>query len=82
MTAVLCKLMESFLRDHVMKQLINNNLLSKKQHGFISGRSTVTQLLKYLDKCAQIVATGKEVDVMGVYTHVQGRCSYPFEKKK
>ena len=56
--------MESFLRDHVMKHLMDNNLLSKKQHGFISGRSTVTQLLNYLDKCAQSVATGKVVDAI------------------
>ena len=64
LTAVLCKLMESFLRDHVMKHLVDNNLLSRKQHGFISGRSTVTQLLKYLDKCAQSVAAGKVVDAI------------------
>ena len=64
LTAVLCKLMESFLRDHMMKHLIDNNLLTKKQHGFISGRSTVTQLLNYLDKCAQSVATGKVVDAI------------------
>ena len=51
LTCVLCKLMESLLRDHVLNHLIVNTLLSKKQHGFISGRSTVTQLLKYLDKC-------------------------------
>ena len=64
LTCVLCKLMESLLRDHVLNHLIVNNLLSKKQHGFISGRSTVTQLLKYLDKCAQSVATGKVVDAI------------------
>ena len=64
LTAVLSKLMESLLRDHMMKHLTDNNLLSKKQHGFISGRSTVTQLLNYLDKCARSVAAGKVVDVI------------------
>ena len=64
LTAVLCKLMESLLRDHIMKHLLDNNLLSKKQHGFISDRSTVTQLLKYLDNCAQSVAKGKVVDAI------------------
>ena len=44
LTGVLCKLMESLL----------NNLLSKKQHGFISGQSTVTQLLKCREKCRQV----------------------------
>ena len=51
-------------RDDVLNLLTINTLLSTKQHGFISGRSTVTQLLKYLDKCAQSVATGKVVDAI------------------
>ena len=64
LTCVLCKLMESLLRDHVLNHLMVNPLLSKKQDGFISGRSTVTQLLKYFYKCAQSVATGKVVDAI------------------
>ena len=64
LTAVLCKLMETFVRDHVMNHLLDNKLLTPKQHGFISGRSTVTQLLKYLDKCARCVAAGKVVDAI------------------
>ena len=64
LTAVLCKLMESFIRDHVMKYLMENKLLTVKQHGFICGRSTVTQLLKYLDDCAKCVASGKVVDAI------------------
>ena len=64
LTAVLCKLMESFIRDKIMKHLVDNNLLSSKQHGFISGRSTVTQLLNYLDICAQHIASGNVVDTI------------------
>ena len=64
LTAVLCKLMESFIRDHVMTYLMENKLLTVKQHGFICGRSTVTQLLKYLDDCAKCVASGKVVDAI------------------
>ena len=56
--------MESFVRDHIMKYLLENKLLSAKQHGFIAGRSTVTQLLKYLDECAQAVSNGKVVDAI------------------
>ena len=43
---------------------MNENLLSKKQHGFMSKRSTVTQLLCYLDKCADSISDGKVVDVI------------------
>ena len=64
LTSVLCKILESFVRDVLLRHLIDNNLLSKKQHGFINGRSTVTQLLNYLDKCAQSVSKGKVVDAI------------------
>ena len=62
LTSVVCKLMEKMVKDAVLAHLIENNLLSKKQFGFVSGRSTVTQLLNYLDKCAEIVANGGVVD--------------------
>ena len=62
LTCILCKLMESFIKDIVMKHLKSENLLSCKQYGFISGRSTTTQLLSYLDKCIETIVTGGVVD--------------------
>ena len=56
--------MESFLKDAIMKHLLENNLLSPRQYGFINGRSTVTQLLSYLDSCATKIAKGEVVDVV------------------
>ena len=41
-----------------------NKLLSSKQFGFISGRSTITQLLKYLDECIDKIVNGEVVDTM------------------
>ena len=64
LTAVLCKLMESFIRKPIMDHLINNQLLSVRQYGFISGRSTTTQLLYYLDKCVKSISIGEVVDVI------------------
>ena len=62
LTSVVCKLMEKFMKDAVLNHLIENNLLSRKQFGFISGRSTVTQLLNYFDKCAETISNGGVVD--------------------
>lgn len=45
-----------------MKYVIENDLLSKCQHGFVPGRSTTTQLLSFLDKCADILSVGGTVD--------------------
>ena len=54
LTSVVCKLMERFIMNHVT----NNKLLSTKQHGFISGRSTTTQLLRYLDEFIDKIVDG------------------------
>ena len=44
--------------------MILNHLLSEKQYGFISGRSTVRQLLKYLDICVTTMANGGVTDTI------------------
>ena len=62
LTCILCKLMD--IKDEVMKHLKSENLLSCKQYGFISGRSTTTQLLSYLDKCIETIVTGGVVDTI------------------
>ena len=51
LTSIMCKLMESFVKDSIMTHMRVENLLSSKQYRFINGRSTMTQLLSYLDKC-------------------------------
>ena len=56
--------METLISDQLMQHLNDKNLLSPKQHGFISGRSTVTQLLNYLDKCIQNTVDGHIVDAI------------------
>ena len=37
--------MESFIKSVLNKHLIENNILSKEQFGFVSGRNTITQLI-------------------------------------
>ena len=51
LTSIVCKIMERFVKTAILNHMIDNNLLSRKQYGFISGRSTVIQLLRYLDEC-------------------------------
>ena len=62
LTSVLCKIMESLIREHVLKHLLKNRLLSNKQYGFINGRSTTTQLLYYSDQCVAKIAEGGVID--------------------
>ena len=64
LTSVVSKLMESVIRDLLMGHLITNNLISKKQHGFVPKRSCVTNLLTTLNKWHQILDEGGTVDAV------------------
>mgnify|MGYP003449428123 FL=1 len=58
--------MESIIRDHITEHFTKNNLFSKKQFGFIKGRSTVLQLLSVLDKWTEALEDGGCIDA--IYT--------------
>ena len=64
LTCILCKVLETIVRKRIMEHLLSQGLLSKKQHGFLFGRSTVTQLLKYIDECIDIIVNGGVVDAI------------------
>ena len=49
LTSVICKLFEKFIKQSLSDHLITNNILSKEQFGFVSGRNTITQLLVTID---------------------------------
>ena len=58
--------MESIVRGNIMKHFLDNSFFSKKQFGFIKGRSTVGQLLMMLDEWTDQLEHGGHIDV--VYT--------------
>ena len=64
LTCVTCKLMEKIVRKHIMEHLINNNLITEHQHGFVPGRSCITQLLEVLDYWTSTLDEGGSIDVV------------------
>jgi len=50
LTSVICKTLDSIIRDHIMHHMVGNQLLTKCQHGFIKGRCCVSQLLAVMDR--------------------------------
>ena len=62
LTCILCKVLESILRDHFIEHMVRNLLFSDKQYGFISGRSSTLQLLKVLDEWTDAMDEGHSVD--------------------
>ena len=64
LTSIPCKIMEKIIRKKIMDHLITNRILSNKQYGFITGRSTLIQLLKVLDQWTEALDRGTEIDVI------------------
>lgn len=66
LTCIVCKLMESIIKDALISHLIEYDLLDRRQFGFVQGKSTTLQLLKMMDEWTKAVDKGYEIDV--VYT--------------
>ena len=61
---IVCKVLESVVRDKIMDHFLTNKLFSDKQFGFLKGRSTVTQLLCIMEQWTEMLETGGRVDVL------------------
>ena len=64
LTSVPCKLMEKLIRNALVDHMTQNNLFSKAQHGFISGKSCITQLLEFVKDVSRAMDDGEDVDVI------------------
>ena len=66
MTSIICKLMESLIRDKLVQLMEHNNLFSEFQHGFVPSGDCMTNLLLCIEKWIEILEEDDCVDV--VYT--------------
>ena len=64
LTSVPCKLMEKLIRNALVDHMTQNNLFSKAQHGFISGKSCITQQLEFVEDVSRVIDDGEDVDVI------------------
>ena len=64
LTSHIIKVFERVLRSSIVKHLEENDLLPKNQHGFISGRSTLSQLLHQLEQMIRAWEDGKSTDTI------------------
>ena len=64
LTCVACKTMESMIKDDVITYLLQNNLLSNCQFGFVSDRSVQLRLLSLLNHWTDILDSGHTIDVI------------------
>ena len=64
LTSVICKLLETVIRDHMMDFLVKHKLINPYQHGFLKARSCLTNLLCFFEEITKLVDQG-----------VTGRCN-------
>jgi len=64
LTSIICKLLETLIRDALTAHLMQHSLISDRQHGFVSGRSTSSQLLTAMDEWTKMLDNDSTVDVI------------------
>ena len=61
---VSCKVMESIVKDELIRHLTENELINASQHGFLPGKSCTTNLLLYLNEVTLALDRGIPYDVI------------------
>ena len=64
LTSVICKVLETIIRDHMMDFIIKHKLINPSQHGFLKARSCLTNLLCFFEEITKWVDEGSPVDVI------------------
>jgi hypothetical protein len=61
---MVCKDMESIIKDYIVAHLTKNNLINTTQHGFMARRSCLTNLLEYLEEVTKYIDQGHPVELI------------------
>ena len=64
LTSVVCKVMESLIKDKIVSHLETHSLVKNSQHGFLKGRSCLTNLLEFLEEVTYLIDQGKPADII------------------
>ena len=64
LTSIVCKLLESIIRDKITEHLEHNKLIKPSQHGFVKHRSCQTNLLEFMEIVTEAVDQGDAVDLV------------------
>ncbi|GAB0183678.1 cadherin-20 [Grus japonensis] len=58
------KVVEQIIFSHITRHVQDNQVIRPSQHGFMKGRSCLTNLISFCDKVTHLVDEGKAVDVV------------------
>jgi hypothetical protein len=63
-TSILCKVNEKLISRLLLRHLAVNNLLSNRQHGFVPGKSCISNLLESVDLITSTLANRDNIDIL------------------
>ena len=64
LTPVICKLLETLMRDYMVEFLVKHQLINTSQHGFLKARLCLTNLLCFFEEITKWVYDGSPGDVV------------------
>jgi len=64
LTSIPGKVMEQFILEVIIKQVEEKKVVRSSQHGFIKGKSCLTNLIAFYDAMSDWVDEGRAVDVV------------------
>ena len=64
MTSIPCKILETIIKEEMLLHLDKFSLIKESQHGFLTGRSCLTNLLEFMEEVTEIIDRGNSVDVI------------------
>ena len=64
LTSHVCKVLESIIKERIVKHLFDFKLIKESQHGFVKNKSCLTNLLEYLTFVSEYIDKGIPVDVI------------------
>jgi hypothetical protein len=64
LTATMCKIMESIIKDQIVEFLVGKGLISKHQHAFLKNHSTASNLLDCLQDWSIGLNSCKQTDII------------------
>ena len=64
LTSIVCKVMESIIKDDILAYMVSNKLLTNLQHGFVPGKSCQPNLLLMLNFLNESIENATDADLV------------------
>jgi len=64
LTSIVCKTLESLIRDVLVSYMNENKLYTECQHGFRQHRSCITQLLEVMEELTTLIDNKNDIDII------------------